>query len=119
MSLFSKRIETKKDHHAEMKSAILDAINAALKAGVPPGSIERVLAGHAADFRRQEEARIEARSRNPMPTMYDPVTFKPIDAHGEAARREEARIARELREQQAAYRKSVNERYEREKFLRG
>jgi hypothetical protein len=117
--LFSKKIETKRDHLVEMKSAIRDAINAALEAGVPPSAIRHDLAGRAADFERQERASIEARQYNPMPQMFDPVTFQPIDAHGEAARREEKRMADELREQQRQYARSVDERGRAEARRRG
>jgi hypothetical protein len=117
--LFSKKIDTKRDHTAEMKSAIRDAINAALKAGVLPGLIQRELEIHAADFRRAEEFRLEQRRANPLPTMYDQMTLQPIDAHGEAARAEEKRIADELRRQQAEYARSVDERGRAEARRRG
>ena len=96
-----------------------DAVKAALKAGVPPAAIHQDLASRAADFERAEQRRIEARQYNPMPTMYDPVTFKPIDAHGEARRAEEERTARELREQQREYARSVDERGRAEARRRG
>jgi hypothetical protein len=48
----------------------------------------------------------------------DPVTYQPIDAHGEAQRAEEERIARDLREQQRAYQEKLNERAAAEAFVR-
>jgi hypothetical protein len=117
--LFSKKTTTKRDYLAELKSTLSTAINAALKAGVPTGLIQRELEIHAADFRRQEEFRIEARRANPLPQMYDQLTLQPIDAHGEAARREEKRMAGELRRQQAEYARSVDERGRAEARRRG
>jgi hypothetical protein len=110
MKLFSKSVDTKHDHLAGMKSVIRDAIDAALKAGVPPAAIHQDLASRAADFERAEQRRIEARQYNPLPQMYDALTLKPIDAHGEARRAEEKRTADDLRRQQAEYARSVDER---------
>jgi hypothetical protein len=110
MSLFSKRIETKVDHLAVLHAAIGDALEAAQKASVPFAAILREMEARAAHLRNIETAEIEKRSRNPYPTMYDQQTLRPIDYAGKARRAEEARLARELREQQIAYAKSVDER---------
>ena len=118
MTLFAKKIKTTADHHAAFKKAITDAIKAAIKAGVPLGLIHGEFENRAADFRRAEESRAEARRADPMPQMFDAETYLPIDAHGQAARAEERRMAEELRRQQAEYRAVVNRRAEREDFLR-
>jgi hypothetical protein len=118
--LFSKAINTKRDHFVEMKSAISDAINIALKAGVPPLAIQRALESHAADFRRADAARIE-RLKYSTPPQYVATEngIKTVDPYAEQAKAEEARNARELKRQQKEYRDAVNERYEQERFLRG
>ena len=104
MKLFSKTITTTKtDPATVMRDSIAAAIDTALKAGVPSALIEREVEGHAAHFRSVERARIEARQYNPIPVMYDSLTLKPINTHEQIAKAEEQRIARELREQQAAY----------------
>lgn len=109
MSLFSKRIDTKKDHVAEMKAAISSAIKSALDAGVPSGLIQEELARREAIFRLADQAAIEQRMNNPHPPMKDR-KLKVIDTHAEAARTEEKRMARELKAQQKAYQEALNRR---------
>jgi hypothetical protein len=119
-NIFSKRIETKKaDPFAELVTALSDAIAAAVKADVPHGLIQREFESHAADFRRAEEARAEARRANPTPQMFDALTLKPINSHEQMARAEERRNAAELRRQQAEYARSVDERGRAEARRRG
>jgi hypothetical protein len=112
MKLFSKSIYTKRDHLAEMKSAIRDAVDAALKAGVPPAAIHQDLASRAADFERAEQRRIEARQYNSTPH------FTTAD-YEKRARDEERRAADELRRQQAEYARSVDARGRAEARRRG
>jgi hypothetical protein len=58
--------------------------------------------------------------RNRAPTMLEatPSGFKPVDFAAQAAKAEEERAARELREQQKAYREDVERRAREEDFLR-
>jgi hypothetical protein len=120
MKLFSKSIETKRDYFAEMRAAIDAAIDAALKNDVPPGLIQHELVGRGADFQLAEQAGGEARKRDPLPRIYEATEHGiiEIDGHAQATRDEETRIAIDLRRQQEAYAKSVDERTKREEFLR-
>jgi hypothetical protein len=93
-----------------MKKAINDGIDAALKNAVPFALILQALESRAADFRRVEENRAEARRANPLPQMYDAETMQPIDSYGQARRAEAERTARELREQQRQYAADVDRR---------
>jgi hypothetical protein len=110
--LFSKKIDTKKDHLAEMKTSIRAAIDAALKAGVPSSLICNDLSNRATDFQRREEFLLEQRRANPTPH------FTKAD-YEKRARDEERRIAEELARQQREYREAVNERGRAEARRRG
>jgi hypothetical protein len=116
--LFSKKIDTKRDHFVELKSALTDAINAALKAGVTPLAIERELKSHASEFERAERARIDRLKYGTVTRIATDAGIKEIDHHAQQVKAEAKRAARELREQQQAYRDAVNEQYEREKWTR-
>lgn len=110
-NIFAKTIDTGKvDHLAVLVESLGSALQTALDAKLPLSQIAHELNRRAAHFQGMVDAAIEARSRNPYPTMYDQMTGKPIDYAGQAARAEEKRLARELREQQIAYAKSVDER---------
>jgi hypothetical protein len=116
--LFAKTINTKTDHVGAFKTALDDALEVALK-NLPLAAIALEMESRAAHFRRVLENQAEARRANPTPTMFDPLTYKPIDAHAQARRAEKARLARELREQQIAYAKSVDERGREDAARRG
>jgi hypothetical protein len=119
MFKFSKSINTVKANPlAEMESAINSAIAVAQKNGVRDDFIVESLEGLLPGLQYRAHVQQERRRANPLPVMHDPRTMKPIDAHAEAARAEEKRTARELRQQQAAYRKSVEEAAKCEDFLR-
>jgi hypothetical protein len=118
MTLFKKITTKKADPLAELVKALGDALQVALDAKVPIGPIAHELERRAAHFRRMVDFALEQRRDNPIPQMFDQVTLKPIDGHAIAARAEERRNAEELRRQQRQYAESVNERAEREAFLR-
>jgi hypothetical protein len=114
-----KSINTKRDHLAEMKSAISDAINTALKNGVRRLAIQHVLESHAADFRRAEEASIARRQYStPVQRVATASGIKTIDPYAEQAKAEERRAARQLKADQAEYQRGLEEAAEREKWTR-
>lgn len=118
MSLFSKSINTKRDHHAEMQSAISDAINAALKAGVPPLAIERELKSHASEFERAEQARSDRLKYGTVTRIATADGVKVIDHYAEQRKSEERRAAKQLKADQAEYQAGLAEAAERERWTR-
>jgi hypothetical protein len=121
-NMFSKRINTiaePVDPFEVMRQTISDAIDVALKAGCTPGAIHDNLERRLDALRLMEHTRRE-QQRYGMAKRYVATEhgIKEVDVYAEQAKAEEERNERELRQQQAAYRKSVNERAAREDFLR-
>ena len=122
--MLSKSIDTRKDHVAEMKATIGGAIDLALQNKVPAAQILKILEGYSphngTHSRLSMLALAEHDQRNRAPTMLEatPSGFKPVDFAAQAAKAEEERAARELREQQKAYREDVERRAREEDFLR-
>jgi hypothetical protein len=114
MFKFNKTINTKKaDPVEEMKSAISDAIDLALKNGVQPFGIIRDLESRIDGLRRQQNL-IEERRRHGMPMQYEATEAGIVkrDPYREMARAEEARTAKQLREEQEEYQAALQRRSE-------
>jgi hypothetical protein len=101
--LFSKKIDTKRDHHAELKAAIDAAINEALKNGVSPGSVQAALESWSATLNYRQHV-LDTQRNTPVPRQYiaDEHGVREVD-YAAAARAEEKGIAAELKRQQAKY----------------
>jgi hypothetical protein len=110
--LFSKKIETKRDHHAELKAAIDAAVNAALKANIAPDYIEARLAAWLPTLQHYQRT-INDRRNTPTPTQHfaTETGIHTVD-HAALARAEEKRIAAELRRQQAEYQHDLQQKSE-------
>jgi hypothetical protein len=102
MSIFSKKIITKIDHHAVLKKAIDEALEAAMK-NVPLAAIVLELNSRAAHFSRMQQSQIEARQYNPNPNQ------SPVE-EAQARRAEAQRTAEALRQEQADYAAAVDAR---------
>lgn len=103
-----------------MKTTIEAAIDTARKAGIGAGVIVEFLEKDCAGLLRAA-AIIEAdrRRATPVTRIATPNGVKVVDHYAAEAKAEELRTARELKRQQKEYQDAANERYEREKFLRG
>jgi hypothetical protein len=110
MFKFSKCINTRKDHFAELKAAIDTAVETALKANVRPANIESVLEAWLPALQKRQHILDELRN-GALPRQYDALTLKEIDVHGQIARDEEKRIAQKLRDDQAEYQEHLKRRY--------
>jgi hypothetical protein len=119
MKLFSKSVDTKRDHFAELKTALSAAIAAAENAGVPPRAIQDELEDHASYFRRAEAARMERRQYGtPIQHVATATGFKTVDPYEQMARSEERRAARQLKDDRAEYQAGLARRAEQERWTR-
>jgi hypothetical protein len=112
MNLFSKKIETKRDHHAELKASIDDAVNQALKASVGPAFIEQCLDAWKATLGHYQR-QIDDRRNIPTPRAYVATESGIHETDYTAmAKAEERRLAEELRRQQAEYQHDLQQKSE-------